>query len=706
MRKFSSAFEEEKDSGKVLDSRLMKRLIKYLMPYKVYFIISFFLLLTVAFFAIAIPYITKTAIDDYINPSLKVLTIEDQSELKEYFSKRYKKYVVSQQNGQILIHSYNIDKLIPRHFHFLRAEELISKEIYAAYPINEKNTIIAEQYPEYLKKFGEYYIIQQRDLRELSLDATKSLRSKDIDGLKTLAIIFFVMLILRFVFSYIQIYLTQYGAMHSMYDLRMKLFNHLQKLPLSFFDKNPIGRLVTRVTNDINALSEMLGEGLITLIQDLFMMFAILVVMLLINWKLALITFVVLPFVIFFMLKFKVDIRKVYRLVRIRLAKINASLSENISGVQTIQLFHQEKKKLTEFEDITQEYFNAEKKQLKVFAVFRPLIDVMVHLAIALILWYGGGSIIQNKMSLGVLVVFISYVHRFFDPLYDLSQKYNVMQSAMAALERLFKLMDEKEEKYPKLTAHFARLKGKIEFKNVWMRYSEKSEEDWILKDINLKIRAGEKVALVGSTGGGKTTLVKLISSFYPFQKGDILIDGKSIKEYNLEELRHNIGVVHQDVFIFSGKIRDNISLFRPNITEEQIVQAAMYVNADRFISKLPKGYDDDAKERGSVLSAGQRQLLAFARVLVGDPSIFVLDEATSNIDTETEMLIQDALKKIMEKRTSIIIAHRLSTIQNVDRIVVIHKGKIAEEGSHNELLKLRGIYYKLYELQYKGMEK
>jgi len=302
--------------------------------------------------------------------------------------------------------------------------------------------------------------------------------------------------------------------------------------------------------------------------------------------------------------------------------------------------------------------------------------------------------------------VFISYVHRFFDPLYDLSQKYNVMQSAMAALERLFKLMDEKEEDYPKLTTHFARLKGKIEFKNVWMRYSEKSEEDWILKDINLNIRAGEKVALVGSTGGGKTTLVKLISSFYPFQKGDILIDGKSIKEYNLEELRHNIGVVHQDVFIFSGKIRDNISLFRPNITEEQIVQAAKYVNADRFISKLPKGYDDDAKERGSVLSAGQRQLLAFARVLVGDPSIFVLDEATSNIDTETEMLIQDALKKIMEKRTSIIIAHRLSTIQNVDRIVVIHKGKIAEEGSHNELLKLRGIYYKLYELQYKGMEK
>ena len=703
MRKFSSAFEEEKDSGKVLDSKLMKRLLKYLVPYKIYFIISFFLLLTVAFFAIAIPYLTKYAIDEYINPSLKIITLQDHPELIEHFSKRYKKFVVSQQDGKILIHSYNIDKLIPRHFHLLISSNLISKEIYASYPINAKNTGIAEKNPEYLTRFGNIYIIPQNDLSELSVDDTKILRSRDISGLKTLAIIFFVFLILRFVFSYVQIYLTQYGAMHSMYDLRMKLFNHLQKLPMSFFDKNPIGRLVTRATNDVNALSEMLGEGLITLIQDLFMMVAILIVMLLINWKLALITFMILPFVVFFILKFKVDIRKVYRLVRIRLAKINTSLSENISGIQTIQLFHQEKKKQAEFESVTHEYFEAEKKQMHVFAVFRPLIDVMVHLAIALILWFGGGSIIQNKMSLGVLVVFISYVHRFFDPLFDLSQKYNVLQSAMAALERIFKLMDEKEEHYQTSPAHPVRLQGEIEFKNVWMAYKN---EDWILKDINLKIASGEKVALVGSTGGGKTTLVKLISSFYPFQKGDILIDGKSIKEYNLEELRHNIGVVHQDVFIFSGKIRDNISLFRKDISQEQIVQAAKYVNADRFISRLPKGYNDDAKERGSVLSAGQRQLLAFARVLVGDPSIFVLDEATSNIDTETEMLIQDALKKIMEKRTSIIIAHRLSTIQNVDRIVVIHKGRIAEEGSHNELLKLRGIYYKLYELQYKGMER
>ncbi len=703
MRRHSSAFEEEKDSGKVLDSKLMKRLFAYLAPYKVYFIISFFILIIVAFFAIAIPYITKYAIDEYINPSLKILTVENNPELREHFTKKYKKYVVSQQEGKILLHSYDLDKILPKHFKMLLANDLISKEIYAAYPINDKNTPIAEKNPAYLKSFGKYYIIQQKNLSKLCIDDTKILRSRDISGLKTLAIIFFVFLILRFVFSYAQIYLTQYGAMHSMYDLRMKLFNHLQKLPMSFFDKNPIGRLVTRITNDVNALSEMIGEGLITLVQDIFMMLAILIVMLIINWKMALIIFVILPFVVFFMFKFKVDIRKVYRLVRIRLAKINTSLSENISGIQTIQLFHQEKKKLNEFEDVTQDYFDAEKKQLRVFAVFRPLIDVMVHLGIALIIWYGAGSIIQNKMSLGVLVVFISYTHRFFDPLYDLSQKYNVIQSAMAALERIFKLMDEKEEHYAVLPEHLIRLQGEIEFKNVWMAYKN---EEWVLKDINLKIAKGEKVALVGSTGGGKTSLVKLVSSFYPLQKGEILIDGKSIKDYNLEELRYNIGVVQQDVFIFSGKIRDNISLFRDDISEEQIIQAAKYVNADRFISKLPKKYDDDAKERGSVLSAGQRQLLAFARVLVGDPSIFVLDEATSNIDTETEMLIQDALHKIMENRTSIIIAHRLSTIQDVDRIVVIHKGRIAEEGTHQELLKLRGIYYKLYELQYKGMVK
>ncbi|MCK4339219.1 MAG: ABC transporter ATP-binding protein [Candidatus Cloacimonetes bacterium] len=696
-----NTYYEEKDSDNLYDRLLMARLIKYLLPYKKYFIISFMILLLIALFAIALPYVLKYGIDEYINPSIKLIDISNFPELEAEFSTKYQKYIIETEGLKILIKSYNINKLLPEHFHMLQSNQSIGREFYAKFPKTKENNQLAEKYPGIFQAFGKYYIINQTDLKKISNDDTRILRKDDLHGLLKLGIIFLVILIFRFVFSYLQIYLTQYAAMHSMYDLRMKLFNHLQKLPLSFFDRNPIGRLVTRVANDVNALADMLGEGLITLIQDLVMMLAILIVMLVINYKLALITFVVLPFVVFFMVRFKVDVRKVYRGVRIKLAKINATLSENISGITTIQLFHQEENKFNQFKSITKEYFNAEKKQLKVFAVFRPLIDVMVHLAIGLIIWYGGGRILANRMSLGVLVLFISYVHRFFDPLYDLSQKYNIMQTAMASLEKIFKLMDIKPEQYTCLPLiKPSRIKGKVEFKDVWMAYNE---DEYILKNINLKIQSGEKIALVGATGGGKTSIVKLLSRFYPFQKGEILIDQIPISQYSLSELRKNIGVVQQDVFIFSGKIKDNITLYRDDVSEEEIIKAAKYVNADKFISKLQNKYDEDARERGSVLSAGQRQLLAFARVLVCNPSIFILDEATSNIDTETEILIQDALQKIMENRTSIIIAHRLSTIQNVDRILVVHKGEIVEEGNHQELLKQRGLYYNLYKLQYKS---
>ncbi|MEA3476018.1 MAG: ABC transporter ATP-binding protein [Candidatus Cloacimonadota bacterium] len=694
-----NTYYEEKDSEKIYDSRLMARLLKYILPYKKYFIISFFILLIIAFFAILLPYILKYGIDEYINPSIRIIDISDFPEIEKEFAKRYNKYVIESENHKILIRSYNTDKLLPKHIRALQDKKSISREYYAIFLKTDENLALANKYPDIFAIFGKYYIIKQSDLKKISPSDTRILRKNDLHGLLILGIIFFAILIFRFIFSYLQIYLTQYAAMHSMYNLRMKLFNHLQKLPLSYFDKNPIGRLVTRITNDIEALADMLGEGLITLLQDIVMMFAILIVMLVINYKLALVTFIVVPLIIYFMIRFKKDIRKVYRAVRIKLAKINAKLSESISGITTIQLFHQEKKKLNEFKNITEEYFHAEKKQLRVFAVFRPLIDVMVHLSIALIIWYGGGSIISNKMSLGVLVVFISYVHRFFDPLYDLSQKYNIMQTAMAALERIFKLMDVKPEEYKIHAILNSHIKGKIEFKNVWMAYNK---DDFVLKDINLKIDAGEKLALIGETGGGKTSLVKLLSRFYPYQKGEILIDDTHISEYSLSDLRRNIGVVQQEVFIFSGKIKDNISLYRENVSKEEIIKAAKYVNADRFISNLPDKYDQDARERGSVLSAGQRQLLAFARVLVCNPSIFILDEATSNIDTETEILIQDALQKVMKNRTSIIIAHRLSTIQNVDRIVVIHKGEIVEEGNHQQLLKQKGLYYNLYRLQYK----
>jgi ATP-binding cassette subfamily B protein/subfamily B ATP-binding cassette protein MsbA len=694
-----NTYYEEKDSDKIYDNRLMRRLVKYIIPYKKYFILSFIILLFIAFFEVGMPYLIKYGIDEYINPSIKLIDLSGFPELQHEFATTYQKYVIASEDEKILIKSYNIDKLLPEHFHILKTNNLIDRNFYAVFPQSKQNILLAEKYSDVFQLFDRNYVVNQTDLKKISIKDTRTLRNKDIHGLWVLGIIFFSILIIRFVFSYFQIYMTQYAGMHSMYDLRMKLFNHLQKLPLLFFDKNPIGRLVTRITNDVNALTEMLSEGLVTLAQDMVVMVAILIVMLVINYKLALMTFVVLPLVVFFMIRFKVDVRKVYRRVRIKLAKINAALSESISGVLTIQLFHQEKSRAQHFRKITKEYFNAEKRQLKVFAVFRPLIDVMVNFAIALIIWYGGGQILANRMSLGVLVVFVSYVHRFFEPLYDLSQKYNIMQSAMAASERIFKLMDMEPEKYTPQLAASTRIKGAVEFKNVWLAYND---DEYVLKNINLKIEPGEKVALVGATGAGKTSIIKLLNRFYPFQKGEIFIDQTPISAYNLSELRQNIGIVQQDVFIFSGRLKDNITLHNSNIPDDKVIQAAKYVNADRFISRLPNKYDEDAKERGAVLSAGQKQLLAFARVLVSNPRIFILDEATSNIDTETEILIQDALQKVMENRTSIIIAHRLSTIQNVDRIIVIHKGEIVEKGNHQQLLKQKGLYYNLYKLQYK----
>jgi ATP-binding cassette subfamily B protein/subfamily B ATP-binding cassette protein MsbA len=484
-----------------------------------------------------------------------------------------------------------------------------------------------------------------------------------------------------------------------MYDLRRKVFAHLEKMPLSFFDKNPIGRLVTRITNDVRTLDEMLSAGLIKLIQDLLVMMGILIMMLILNWRLALVTFTVLPILFFLLREFKNRIRLAYRTVRKRVAAINASLSEDISGVKIIQLFNQINRKRAEFKKINQEYYKASIKQMKIYASFRPFIHSMRRVAIAIILWFGLGQVLENYISLGIFMAFISYMDRFFEPIDHLSEKFNILQAAMAGAERIFDLMNKPIEKYRDQPGQLNRMKGEIVFEDVWLRYNE--QDGNVLKNISIKIKPGEKVALVGHTGSGKTSIINLISGLYPFQKGRILLDGKDLSEYSLEELRGNVGIVQQDVFLFSGTIRDNIALNNQDLSEEDLVKVSEYVNVHDFISSLPDKYQEPVMERGATFSVGQRQLIAFARVLAYDPAVFVLDEATSNIDTETEILIQDALKKLMENRTSIIIAHRLSTIQHVDRIIVIHKGEIKEEGNHQELLKKKGLYYDLYRLQY-----
>jgi len=422
--------------------------------------------------------------------------------------------------------------------------------------------------------------------------------------------------------------------------------------------------------------------------------------MLLYDWKLALVSFAILPLTIVLFTVFINRSRKLYRVVRKKLANINATLSEDISGFKIIQLFNQYKRKVDEFKTINGEYFTASMKMMKLFAFFRPAINSTRRIAVAILLWYGGGQIIQDKVTLGVFMVFLWFLDRFFEPIHHLSEKFNILQAAMSGSERIFDLMDREIEDYrtelPEESK--AEFKGEIEFKNVSLSYNEGEE---VLKNISFKVKPGEKVALVGHTGSGKTSIISILSGLYPFQKGQILVDGKEIGDYNLKELRNHIGIVQQDVFLFSGTIKDNIVLSDDYITDEEMRKVACYVNVHDFIDAQPAKYMEPVMERGSTFSVGQRQLIAFARVLAYDPAIFVLDEATSNIDTETEILIQDALKKLMENRTSIIIAHRLSTIQHVDRIIVLHKGEIVEEGNHQELLAKEGLYYDLYRLQY-----
>jgi ATP-binding cassette subfamily B protein/subfamily B ATP-binding cassette protein MsbA len=504
---------------------------------------------------------------------------------------------------------------------------------------------------------------------------------------------------LTFILSYLQIYILNYTSQKIIFNIRGDLFNHLQNLAVRYFDNNPIGRLVTRVTNDTETLNEMYTNVLVNLFKDFFMLSGIMIVMLRLDIQLALVSFALIPVILLISIVFRKYIREVYRLSRVQLAKINSSLNENISGMRTIQIFKKENKFFQNFNSINTEYLNIQKKEITYFAIFRPSIEVIRSLGIALLVYYGGGNVISGSIQFGVLFVFINYLQKFYDPILDLTEKYNILQSAMASSERIFKILDTdmriENPENPDKIEHF---KGEIEFRNVWFAYND---EDWVLKNISFKINRGESVAIVGATGAGKTSIINLLTRFYDIQKGEILLDGVNIKNLDKNTLRQKIGVVLQDVFIFTGNIRDNIRLNK-DISDDRVIEIAKYVNAHKFISRLPQGYNEPVMERGSTLSSGERQLLAFARTLVYDPQILVLDEATSSIDTETELLIQDALHKLVEGRTSIAIAHRLSTIQHSDKIIVLKQGEIKEMGSHQELLRNKGLYYNLYQLQYK----
>ncbi len=517
---------------------------------------------------------------------------------------------------------------------------------------------------------------------------------------RKIAIIYLIVLLASFVCNFLQTWILQLTGQTIIYNIRQEIFEHIHKLSLRFFDITPVGRIVTRVTNDVEALNEMYTSILVRLIKNIVKILGLIFVMLALDVKIALFSFLLLPFIIGLTILFKKISRATYRIARTKITAINTYLSEHLSGMKLIQIFAREKEKNAEFAKRNEELFRANYREMMVFAIFRPSIYMLSVIAMFIVLLLGGDSVLKGVITVGTLYQFTQYISSFFEPIQELAEQFGTLQSAMASAEKIFMILDEEPAIVnPKQPNYLPQVKGKIEFEHVWFAYQR---EDWILKDVSFVIEPGQKVAFVGATGAGKSSILNLIGRYYDIQKGRILVDGVDIRSMDIAQLRGAIGQVQQDVFIFTGDIKSNIRLRNEEITDQEIREAAKYVNADSFIEHLEGTYEAAVTERGATLSAGQRQLLSFARTLAYDPSILVMDEATANIDTETEKLIEEALKKLMTGRTTIMVAHRLSTIQHSDNIIVLHKGKVRESGTHQELLHQNGIYKKLYEIQLK----
>jgi ATP-binding cassette, subfamily B, multidrug efflux pump len=571
------------------------------------------------------------------------------------------------------------------------------------------------------------------------------LSSAPLVGIAQIGALYVGILILTFSLEFVQTYLMQWTGQKVMFDLRRQIFRHLQFMHVAFFDKHPVGRLVTRITTDVDALNEMFTAGVVSIFEDVFVLAGIIAIMMKMNWKLALITFAVLPLIMYATRIFRDKVRDSYRRIRAAIARINAYLQESVSGMLVLQLFNREKRAFNKFSDINASHMEAFKDAIMAYSVYYPVVEILSAIAIASIIWWGGNDVIRGVASIGVLVAFMQYAQRFFRPIQDLSEKYNILQSAMAAGERVFRLLDTKIEVTSPAVTKSPQGPGRIEFDRVWFAYNvsgppggaasipqpdvtgvvaglgpaqtgrspvstqavppHSGEPDWVLRDVSFALEPGETIAVVGPTGAGKTTLISLLMRFYDVQRGAIRIDGVDIREMDLDALRCRFGVVLQDPFLFSGTVAGNIRLGTARIQDQDVQQAAEDVNLGDFIRTLPGGFKEEVRERGSTLSTGQKQLISFARALAHNPKILILDEATSSVDTETEFRVRDALNRMVEGRTALIIAHRLSTIQRADKIIVMHKGQVREMGSHQQLLAQRGIYYKLYQLQYKDQE-
>jgi len=534
-------------------------------------------------------------------------------------------------------------------------------------------------------------------------------------GLRWITVVFFCSLALSFALQFFQVLMMQLVGQQAMYDLRMEIFGHLQRLPMRFFDRNPVGRLVTRVTTDVDTLNDLFASGVVAMIGDVLTLVFIIAVMLRMDWKLSLTAFAVLPFILVVTVLFRRSFRDANRRIRTAIARINAFLQEHISGMSVVQLFNRERRARRDFETINRTHMLAFKDAIFAHALFYPAVEFLGIAAVVLLLWFGGLRVLAAEagFTLGTIIAFIQYAMRFFRPIQDLSEKYTILQSAMASSERIFKLLDEPEA--PEAAAPgrtLGRPHGEIEFRDVWFSYnpqvtaaSPEVAEDWVLRGVSFRAEPGQTLALVGHTGAGKTTITGLLQRFYEIQRGQILIDGLDIRELALADLRRHFGVVLQDPFLFTGTLETNVRLGSAHVSQETVRRALEEVRLGEFLATLPQGLDSPVSERGATFSVGQRQLISFARALAHDPRFLILDEATSSVDTQTEMMIREALDRLLAGRTAIVIAHRLSTIQRADRILVMHKGRLREQGTHQELLAMRGIYHRLYQLQYKDQE-
>lgn len=660
---------------------VFKRLFSYLRPYVREMIVSLLLVLAITGFELLRPILIGNAIDVYIEGYNTPYGVVEKSDL--YFEGNYLSKDLSK--------SKTFTQLVMVEDSYYYFEDLTQEESERLYAQSQKG--IDARYVT-----NDMLVLEDLSGRKMNQEQLSVLRKNDFMGILKIGILYLIVLVLNMIATFVQTMILQKTGQKIIFTIREELFHHVHSLPLRYFDTHPVGRIVTRITNDVESLHEMYANILIRLFRNSIKILGLAVVMLSMDVKLALYSFIMLPIIGVLTYVFKTLSRKIHRKIRTKISALNTFLSENISGMRLIQIFANEEMKYHEFMDKSQDLYRANIQQLTVFAIFRPMIYFLSQVALAIVLYTGGKGVLDTTITIGILYVFINYIANFFEPIQDLAEQFSTLQNAFASAEKIFTVLDEKNTILEKANPTILdEIKGKIEFRNVWFAYEN---DDYVLKDVSFVIHPGEKVAFVGATGAGKSSILNLIGRYYDIQKGQILIDDVDIQDLSISQLRAAIGQMQQDVFIFTGDIENNITLSNEMIDEETVKTCAHMVNADHFIEQLPYQYHETVSERGSSLSAGQRQLLSFARTLAFDPKILVMDEATANIDTETEHLIQDALETLMKGRTTIMVAHRLSTIQHADNIIVMHKGRIREMGTHQELLQKEGIYKKLYELQ------